>query len=214
MIEKILPSGRAKMEVVRAIYEKPNINLSELIKEVGTSPNIVLDYVNLLIKHEVINEERVGGEKKAHMRLFAPNISSALGFIVFVSAEIDKEIAFIDKYREFMPFIKQLSELFSDSDVEFCLIYGSFARFAADKDSDLDILIAGKADKEMQKRISEIFVTLGRNYSIKIETLESFARNIKKDALHKNMLKNHVILWNEKKFVEFLDEMPKYWEKQ
>lgn len=206
MMEKILPSSRAKMEVARTIYEKPWTNLSELIKTARASPNTVLDYVNLLEKYGVVKEKRIGGGKKAHIRMFAPDTSTEYGILVFTSVELDKKIALLEKYGELRPFVGQLRDLFSESGMEFCLVYGSFARFAAGHDSDLDVLIVGKAGKEMQKRISEIFVTAKRNLSIKIETKKSFLENAKRgDAFHKSILECHVVLWNEEKFVGFLN---------
>lgn len=206
MMEKILPSSRARMEVARTIYENPGINLSGLIKIVRASPNTVLDYVNLLEKYGVVKGKRIGGKKKTHIRMFAPDTSTEYGILVFTSVEMNKKISLMEKYGELKPFIGQLGDLLSGGEVEFCLVYGSFARFAAGHDSDLDILIVGKADKEMQKRISEIFVTAKRNFSIKIETKKSFLEKAKNgDALHKSMLERHVVLWNEKNFVEFLN---------
>ncbi len=105
MMEKILPSSRARMDVARTIYENPGINLSEIIKIVRSSPNTVLDYVNLLEKYGVVRGKRIGGEKKAHIRLFAPDTSTEYGILVFTSVEMNKKIALMEKYGELKPFI-------------------------------------------------------------------------------------------------------------
>jgi len=200
MIEKILPSTETRLRILKIIYENPEINLTMLIKKAKTSPNIVLKYVNNLVKFNVIEEKRFGGKKKTHIRNLKANLLSDLSILVFSFVEIEKRLILLKKYKEIRPFVDQLVELFNEK-VNFCLIYGSFARLAADKDSDLDVWIAGDSNSEMKKRISEIFSTLGREYSIRIETLDRFLKNIN-NPIHQNMLQEHVVIYNETNFLK------------
>jgi predicted nucleotidyltransferase len=202
MIEKILPGTETKLKILKMVYENPEINLTELIRKTGTSPNMVLEYVNTLVGFGILNEKRLGGRKKVHIRNFRANLSSHLSALIFSFVEIEKRLAFLKKYRELNTFVNQLTELF-DGSIESCLIYGSFARFSADKESDLDIWIIGNPGSEMKKRISEIFSTMKREYSIKIETAESFSKNIN-DSIHQNIAKDHVVVCNEINFLRIL----------
>ena len=87
MIEKILPSTETRLRILKIIYENPEINLTMLIKKAKTSPNIVLKYVNNLVKFKVIEEKRFGGKKKTHIRNLKANLSSDLSILVFSFVE-------------------------------------------------------------------------------------------------------------------------------
>lgn len=204
MIEKILPNTETKLRILRTIYENPEINLTELIKKVKTSPNIVLKYVNNLTEFNILNEKRFGGKKKTHIRNLKVNLLSIYSILLFSFIEIEKKLVFLKKYKEIRPFVNQLVELFNGNEaINFCMVYGSFARLAANKESDLDILLVGNINAEMKKRISEIFSTLKREYSIKIESLDRFQKNIN-DPIHQNILREHIIIHNWVGFLKIL----------
>lgn len=205
MIEKILPNTETRLRILRSVYENPEINLSKLIKKSRTSPNIVLKYVNNLTEFGVLKEKRYGGKKKTHIRNLEVNFLPELSCLVVSFVEIEKRLAFLKKYKEIKPFVSQLAELF-DKKIDFCLVYGSFARLAADKESDLDVWLVGNVDSGMKKRISEIFSTLKREYSVKIESLNQFLKKIN-DPIHQNMLREHVVVYNELNFVKFLSKL-------
>lgn len=202
MIEKILPSTETKLRILKVIYENPDINLTGLIKKSRTSPNIVLKYVNHLTEYGVLKEKRFGGKKKTHIRNLKLNLLSDLSVSILSFVEIEKRLVFLRKYKEMKPFVSQLMQLFS-KEIVFCLVYGSFARLSADKDSDLDVWIVGNPDAEMKKRISEVFSTSKREYSIKIETLTQFLKNIN-NPIHQNILQEHIIVYNETGFLKTL----------
>jgi predicted nucleotidyltransferase len=204
MIEEILPGTETKLRILRTVYENPEINLTELIKKARTSPNTVLRYVNSLTKFGVLKEKRLGGEKKTHIRNLSADLSSSLSVLVISFVEIEKRLVFLRKYREMKPLADQLAELFNEG-IDFCLIYGSFARLSADKDSDLDVWIVGKPDSEMRKRTSEIFSALEREYSIAIEAPHEFLKNIN-NPIHQNMLREHIIIYNEAGFLKTMSK--------
>jgi len=205
MIEKILPNTETRVRILRIVYENPEINLTNLIKKAKTSPNIVLKYVNNLVRFNILQEERFGGKKKTHIRNFKVNLTSNLSVLVFSFIEIEKRLIFLKKYKEINPFVNQLVDLFNER-INFCLIYGSFARLAADKDSDLDMWIVGEPNSEIKKRISEIFSTFKREYSIKIEPLHQFLKNIN-DPIHQNILRDHIVIYNEENFLKILSKV-------
>ena len=200
MIEKILPNTETKFRILRTIYQNPEINLTELIKKSRTSPNIVLKYANNLVKFNIIKEQRFGGKKKTHIRNFKISLSSNLAILIFSLVETEKRFIFLNKYKELKPYVSQLEDLFDDT-TNFYLIYGSFARSAADKESDLDMWIVGNINNVMKKRILEIFSTFKREYSIKIETLEQFLKNIG-NPIHQNILREHIVIYNESNFLK------------
>ena len=196
----VFPKNRTRMRVIGILYENPGINLSELIAKSKTSPNIVLDYVNILVGNGVLTEKRIGGRKKTHIRQFFPDLQSDIGRMVFSLVEMEKKKKFLGKYPKMKPFCSQLSELLKNR-VNFCLVYGSYARLAAEETSDLDLLIVGNVGKELKTRMSEIFVTFSAELSSVLETQEQFRKNLPK-PLHQSILKEHVILFGEQEFLK------------
>lgn len=201
MIEDIFPSTKSKLKILNYIYKNPGTNITELVKGTNTSPNLVVKYVNKLVKFKVVKENTSGGEKKPHIRKISPHLDSETGKLIFTFLEIDKKHYFLKKYRKFTPITDQLENLFKESRVKFCLVYGSFARFSPTKESDVDVLIVGNLNSENRKRISEIFTTLGREYSLQIEDYKTFLKKIN-NSFHQNILRHHVVLWNEFEYIK------------
>ena len=168
MIESIIPGNKTRLNIIKNIYENPRINLTNLIKKVKASPNLVLEYINNLSSYSVIKEEKIGGKKKIHIRNLRANFDNEISQIIYSLAEIDKKFLFFKKYKQLKPYFMQLEDILKNNN-RFALVYGSYARFASTKDSDLDLLIAGKLEKDEIKRIQEIFITLENELSLKIE---------------------------------------------
>ena len=202
MIEEILPGNKTRLKIINTIYENPKINLTGLIKKVRASPKLVLKYVNNLLSYSVIKEEKRGGKKKVHIRIIEPNFDNELSQLIYSIVEIEKKIDFFKKYKKLKSYLTQLKEIFKSRE-GFVLVYGSYARFSAEEDSDLDLLIVGKLNKEETKRVEEIFITLESELSLKIETLQKFLKN-KEKPLYKNILKEHIITDGTINFIKIL----------
>ncbi len=202
MIEKIVPGNRTKMKILEAIYSSSGINLTALIKKANASPNLVLNYVNSLLGYDVIKEERLGGEKKAHVRIIRSNLGNETSLTVYSLIEMNKREVFFEKYKSFKPTFTQLNDLLKLRK-GFALLYGSFARFAAEKSSDIDIIIVSKLEKEDITKIREIFITHDNELSLKIETLNKFISN-KDKPLYQNILREHIVIYGAHEFIEAL----------
>ena len=202
MIEEILPKSSARMRILVNIYENPGISITELVRKSNTSPNIVMDYVNMLNKTGAVNDKRLGGRKKTHIRQIYPDTSSDTGMVVFSLVEMQRREKFLEKYPFMKPVQKQLHELLKVTH-SFCLVYGSYARMAAEKSSDIDALAVGDIPRVLADRIREIFVTLEAELSLKVETRDKFAQS-RGDHLHQNVIREHVILTGEREFLNLM----------
>ena len=205
MIEKIIPGTDTKLRILKIIYEDKYINLSNLIKRAKTSPNLVLSYINKLVNFNVVAEQKSGGKIKVHIRNLMPNFKSNESKAIYSLIELDKKEIFFKKYKNLKIIFEQLYDLF-DENIKFVIVYGSYARFSATKESDLDLLIVGKLNDEKRKRLREAFITLDIEPSIKIETLKHFKNNLNK-PLYKNIIKEHVIVYGEYSFINMLDSL-------
>lgn len=205
MIDEIIPGNKTKLKIIKAIYENPGINLTNLIKKIKASPNLVLKYVNKLSTYGIIKEERSGGRKKIHIRNLRASFDNEIARIIYSLIEINKKLEFFRKYKNIKPYFLQLDDIFKNK-TGFVLIYGSFARLAADKDSDLDILIIENLKKEEIRRIEETFVTLHNELSLKTESINNFLKN-KNKPLYKNILKEHIIIYGVEKFIKIRNKL-------
>jgi len=190
---KIINSSQIK--IINEIYKNPGINLRGIIEKTRLSPNYVSGYVNMLVKRGIAREEKLE-KKRVYLRRFFINSNKiARNFFSLIKDE-EKEV-FYKKYKKLEPVLGQLSKL---QGVEFILVYGSYARFAANKDSDLDLLIVGKINKT---RVREILVSLDLEVSIKIETLLEFKKRID-DSIHKQIIRDNILIYDLGEFVDIM----------
>ena len=196
MIEKILPSTKSKLKILNYIYKNPGVNLSNIIKTLSVSPNFTLKYLNDLEENEVVKKTKSSVGKSVE-RKFSINFHSDFGLLLALILEKDNLLEFKEKYP-FGLLKRQLESSLPKG--SFVLIYGSYARFSPEKDSDIDIIVVG--DKINKKLVKEMVVTL-ENPSIKIETKEQFLRNLSK-PLYLSMLREHVILVGSENYLSLM----------
>jgi len=204
MIEKIIPGNKTKLKILQAIHENHGINITEIIKKTRASPNIVIDYINFLQKYNLIIENKKKYKKKSHVRNITPDYKREFSKILFSLVETNKRYLFLEKYKSLYNYFFQLEEELSDK--ETVIIYGSYARFSAAKESDIDILIIGLPTSDKIKRIKEIFVTFNKEVSLKYETEKQFIKNLQK-PLYQNILKNNIITIGITNYLKLLDKI-------
>lgn len=205
MIEELLPGNKTKMRVLKSIYESEGINLTTLIHKAKASPNFVLRHVNALIAYGILKENRIQGKKKVHMRTVKPNLSTEMGRAVFYFVESEKKFSVLEKYKFLKPYADQLEELCNRNNIV-VILYGSYTRLAAEKESDLDLLFIGKIDKPILRRIKEIFITLDIELSLKMETAPGFLKQ-KNKPLYQNILREHMVLCGGGQFMKMLQKV-------
>jgi len=193
MIEKIIPGTKTKLNILRNIYENPGINITELIKKSNCSPNLVLEYVNLLEDYNILNSSKLIGKKRLVREIFF-NFKLELTLLFLSLVEIDKRNELFVKYNKLKILSKQLDYIKG-----FALVYGSYARMSSDKESDIDLIIVG--DKIDKDKIREILITFPE-VSLKVETKKQFLDNLEK-PLYKNILREGVVLFGEMDFLKF-----------
>jgi predicted nucleotidyltransferase len=199
----IFPITKSRYKVLRKIYENPGINISELVKETRTAPNIIYKHINDLKNSEVIKEVEVG---KNRMKKIYPNLKSENGKLVFSLIEAQKREDFFVKYKSLKgPFIQLLQNL--PNNVVCILVFGSYARFSAEKESDLDLLFitTNKESERIERILEESFVTFGK-VSARVITIDEFTKSKDTDTLLKQIIKEHICVFNACKFVELISE--------
>lgn len=113
-------------------------------------------------------------------------------YLVFV--EQYKAIAFLEKRL----LIKEIIEKITPHVKGIGTIFGSYVKGLEKEGSDLDIFIAGDYNQEEVKRVSK---NLGIEISVKCYPIKTFEKNLAKDILLKEVLKNHVVFLNAEQFI-------------
>ncbi|MBS3081143.1 winged helix-turn-helix transcriptional regulator [Candidatus Pacearchaeota archaeon] len=193
--------NKSEKKIITEIMKNPGLNLREIISRTKLSPNVVTEYVNYFVKKEVIIEDRLIKNKRTYLRRFSVNYKSNLAKnLISLIKESEKEEFFL-KYKSLEQAFNQIVE--NVKKIDFILVYGSYARFAADKESDIDILIVG--DITNKDEIRETLVSLEIEPSIKIERLSDFKKRIG-DDLHKQIIKEHILLFDSGNFIKSIQK--------
>lgn len=142
------------------------------------------------LENKGIIESKVKGKIKSY-KLKINELSNR--YLTFV--EQYKSIAFMEKNL----LIKEVIEKINPFIEGIGIIFGSYAKGISNKESDLDIFVAGQYEKEGIKKVSRNF---GIEISIKCYPLKTFEKNVNQDILLKEVLKNHLVFKNTELFIQ------------
>jgi len=184
------PNRNNELEIISLF--KGNYNARFYLREISKLSKLPLktcqNALSNLEKAKVL-KSKVEGKNK----YFWINLENIKTKSYLQQAEIYQTDKFIEKYPQFKTFLKSLKTIVP------IIVFGSFAKFRADKDSDLDLLIiAGKKIKLsfhlLPFKIHQI------NLSEKI-----FLKAIKEqEDLIKEIEENHLILNNHSFYVNIM----------
>ena len=169
------------LEVVNVLIREKT-HLREMARRLKESHSTVLRRVNELVKENVL-DYKIEGKNKI---FFIKNNLQARNYVY--SAERYKLVKLLKKYP-------RLSIIFSDIlksvHGRIIVLFGSYAKFSAKPDSDIDIYI-DTADGKIKHRVEEI------NSRIRAK-IGKFDMN---SLLIREIIKNHVILSDIEEFYE------------
>ncbi len=156
----------------------------ELAKELKTSLTRIQAALTELKNCNVLDYKKEG---KNHVYFIKQNLV-ARAFVL--SAENYKFTKLLRKYNLLEYTLKEITEKFPD---EMIILFGSYAKFIADEDSDIDVYVdtSDKKAKDTLRRVNE-------SLSIQIGEFD------KESLLIKEIIKNHVIIQGGEKFYEKL----------
>jgi len=147
-----------------------------------------------LILEDLENKGIIESKLKGKIKFYKIKINE-LSKRYFTFIEQYKSIAFLEKNLLVKEVIGKISYFIDGVGI----VFGSYAKGTFNKESDLDIFIAGNYNKEEVKKISRNF---GIEINIKCYPLITFEKNLKNDILLKEILKNHIVFMNSEQFIE------------
>ena len=147
-----------------------------------------------LILEDLENKGIVESKLRGKIRLYKLKINElSRRYLIWV--EQYKSIAFMEKNLLVKEAIEKISPFINGMGI----IFGSYAKGASNKESDLDIFVAGDYDQGEIKKVSG---NLGIEVSVKCYPLKTFEKNLNQDILIKEVLKNHIVFKDAELFVQ------------
>lgn len=147
-----------------------------------------------LILEDLEDKGIIKSKTKGKIKTFKLNPNNfTKKYLVFV--EQYKAIAFLKNKL----LIKEVTEKITPYIKGIGILFGSYVKELEKENSDLDIFIVGNYNSEKIKKISK---NLGIDISIKSYPLKTFEKNLTKDILIKEVLKNHIVFLNSEQFIQ------------
>ncbi len=172
------------------------LSASELARESKIPQQTSSRLLNKLVRLNLINYEKIGKNKLFYFDLEKQTTKIILNFI-----ENQKALQFHLKIREISVVMNEILKY-----CESLIIFGSYASGNFSKESDLDIVILGKYNKEEIKKIKQKqIIQINEHYA----SYNEFAKILKsKNPLSIEIMKNHVLSGDVSKIVDI------FWRKE
>ena len=162
------------------------------VREVGKLLKISPRTAQLILE-DLEDKGIIESKTKGKIKTFKLNPSEfTKRYLVFV--EQYKTITFLEKKL----LIKEIIEKITLHIKGIGIIFGSYVKGLEKKGSDLDIFVAGDYNNDEIKKVSK---NLGIEISVKCYPIKTFEKNLTKDILLKEVLKNHVVFVNVEQFI-------------
>ena len=169
-------------DYTKQLYLREISKLSKI--PLKTTQNIVYH-----LENKKILKSSISGKNK-YFKLNLGNISTKF---LLIQSELYKTWLFLEKYGTFKIF---LGEIESNAPL---LVFGSFAKFQADKDSDLDLLVVLE-----EKQKLPFYLLPYKIHEIRLSVKDFISAINKQEALIKEVGGNHIILNNHSFYVNML----------
>jgi len=170
-----------KLEIVSKLIEK-NFHARALAKELKTNHMAIVRKIKELFNENILDYKEEGKNKV----YFIKDTSEARSYVLM--AEYYKLNQLLKKYPSLRNIIQNIQK---NKKIKLALIFGSYAKSLAKKESDIDVYI-----ETDNKKIKQELELLNSKVSVKI------GKYNEKSLLAKEILKNHVIIKGVEIFYE------------
>src|SRR3989344_2743873 len=164
------------------------------------------------IKLEIIGLFRSSYFNQFHIRKMAEEIGKSKVYSLNLENNQVREFLSLSEKKETLKLlnkeflIKKLYDEFISLNLDGCFIlFGSYASLTHTKESDIDLLYIGKLDEREKKSIKEFGKIYNKEIHLTNMNLRQFKEQLfKQGALIKEIIKNHIILYNHDIFINEL----------
>lgn len=179
-----------ELEVLRLYTQdyKSQFYLREISRTIKFPLKNVQNILSSLEKAGILKSSLRGKNKYFYL-----NLDKVQTKLILLQTEIYKTLLFLEKYPLFKTFLKKVT---TQTPI---IVFGSFAKFTADKDSDLDLILIQKKQEKLPGHLLPYKV-----HAI-ILSEESFRKALEKqETLIKEVETNHLILNNHSFYVNVI----------
>lgn len=182
-----------KIDIIRQYLDDYSKKLSgrEIARLTNTNHQTALTHLNELVKEGILKYLIKGRNKEYHLNLtnlktqILIEISESYNSLLSLN---NKELNFIIK--DIMPYTEAIT------------LFGSFASGRHNKESDIDLILIGKSNKNKIKKIKAKY---SRQINIEYVSFQDFSKSLKqKNALAIEILNNHCIYGDISKIVKII----------
>jgi len=196
MVETI---NNIKLEII-SLFRNNFFNqfyIREMAKLIGKSHVSLLLHLKSLEKDKVLLSKNVGKSRVYSLNLENNQVREFLSL-----SEKKKTLDLLNK--EFL--IKKLYNEFLNLNLNDCLIlFGSYASLTHNKESDIDLLYIGKLKETEKNRIKQFGKIYNKEIHLISMNLNQFKEQLSKQGvLIKEIVRNHIILYNHDIFINEL----------
>jgi len=169
-----------------------NYNKQLYLREISKLTKIPLKTIQNTLQN-LENENTLKSMVRGKNKYFRLNKDTIQTKFCLLQAEIYKTLLFIQKYPLFKLFLKEIK---SNNTL---IVFGSFAKFKAHKDSDLDLLIISRDGEKIPSHLIP-----NKIHNIEL-TESSFIKSLEnQETLIKEIEDNHIILNNHSFYVNII----------
>lgn len=158
----------------------------EIAKRYKLNQKTIANTLNKLEKNDILKYKIEGKNKYYFLNSFNPLIKELVQTI-----EVEKKADFLKSHKSIAEFIRKIEQK-SEGIV---VLFGSYARGTADKESDLDLLIIGKSNLE------DLEKSFGKKLNVVKSTKEKFDMN---NPFIQEVLGNHIVLKGAEEFINLI----------
>jgi len=169
------------LEIILLLLRDEN-HLRNIARTLKVPHSTILRKLKKLTEEKILDYKREGKNKV----FFIKKNLQAKNYVL--NAERYKLIKLLKKYPQLNIIIE---DILRKTDEKMIILFGSYAKFTAKRDSDIDIYIETK-----EKKVKEKIESLYSKIKVKIGSFEL------NSLLIKEIIKNHVILKGEEQFYE------------
>jgi len=163
----------------------------EIIGKVSMSQKAIALALDRLEKEGIL-----ASRKSGNIKYFRLNLENSEIKDIIISSEIKRKIIFLKKNKKLANLLRY--------DTRMVGIFGSYAKGTQKEDSDIDMFIIGKREKEDYDKKGKLF---DLEISIKYFSGKEFIKLIRnKNPLCNEIIENHIMLFNVEKFINILWE--------
>lgn len=171
-----------KLEIILDLLRNKKNHIRNVAKNLKTSHTTVLRKIRELLKENVLDYKQEGKNKIFFLR----KTLKAKNYIYM--AEIYKTNKLLEEYPQMNIILK---DVVSKTNMKLIILFGSYAKFSAKEDSDIDIFIETR-----NKTLKEKMKMINNKINLKIGSF-----NVKNNLI-KEIIKNHVIIKGLEEFYE------------